>query len=206
MEKRRSIFVLAASSLAMLIPSPGRFVYGLILIVELNYLIFLGTLALSLANKLKLNQLKSTFVFTIILSATILFKQILIIIQPEAALTLGFIIYFIPLSLFVIGYLYSFEEEKTSFRMKFALSHSLTYSVFALLFFLVRDILGYGTITYFGNNMEIVEKLIFSADSTSITSALASIPGALILSSIIIATHTFLRNKFNILKTTEENK
>lgn len=206
MEKRRSIFVLAASSLAFLIPPPGRFIYGLVLVIELNLILLLGTLAYTISKKIKLESIKSPFIYFIVIATTILFRQILILIQPEIALTLGFVIYFIPISLFIIGYLFSNEDKASSSRIKFNFKHTITFSIFALLFFLVRDIFGYGTITFFGSDFSIVEKLIFSEDSISTFSVIASIPGALILTSIIIATHILLRNKINIIKVSEENK
>ena len=39
--KRRSFYVFLAASLAMLIPAPGRFVYGGFLILELNLLMLI---------------------------------------------------------------------------------------------------------------------------------------------------------------------
>ena len=37
--KRRSIFAFIALSLAMLIPAPGRFVYGVVLVLQMNLLV-----------------------------------------------------------------------------------------------------------------------------------------------------------------------
>lgn len=49
--KKRSIYVFLSTSLAMLIPAPGRFVYGFVLVLELLFLMLIGTLSVSFAKK-----------------------------------------------------------------------------------------------------------------------------------------------------------
>ena len=76
--------------------------------------------------------------------------------------------------------------------------HSLTYSVFALLYFLLRDLIGFGTFTFFGKNHQIFEKVIIDSDKLGVGSILASIPGSLILSAILLYVYIFVRNKIDI--------
>ena len=55
--KRRSVYLLIATILAILVPSPGRFVYGVTLVIELNLLMLIGTLSVSLIKKMKLEKI-----------------------------------------------------------------------------------------------------------------------------------------------------
>ena len=110
----------------------------------------------------------------------------------------GFIIFLIPVSLFMMGYIFSDSEKKLSERLRRNMIHSLTYSVFALLYFLLRDLIGFGTFTFFGKNHQIFEKVIIDSDKLGVGSILASIPGSLILSAILLYVYIFVRNKIDI--------
>lgn len=204
--KRRSVYVLIATILAILVPSPGRFVYGVTLVLELNFLMLAGTLAHSLIRKIKLEEMNTLIIMIVIISTAILFRQIMIMIQPEVMLTLGFLIYLMPVSVFLFGYLFSNNDHPLAVRLKLNMFHVLTYSVYAILFFLLRDIAGYGTFTFYGPNHQIFEKVIISPEKTGFFSIFASIPGALILSSILLFIHIFIRNRFDIVRKAEVNK
>lgn len=204
--KRRSVYVLIATILAILVPSPGRFVYGVTLVLELNFLMLAGTLAHSLIRKIKLEEMNTLIIMIVIISTAILFRQIMIMIQPEVMLTLGFLIYLMPVSVFLFGYLFSNNDQPLAVRLKLNMFHVLTYSVYAILFFLLRDIAGYGTFTFYGPNHQIFEKVIISPEKTGFFSIFASIPGALILSSILLFIHIFIRNRFDIVRKAEVNK
>ena len=204
--KRRSVYVLIATILAILVPSPGRFVYGVTLVLELNFLMLTGTLAHSLIRKIKLEEMNTLIIMIVIISTAILFRQIMIMIQPEVMLTLGFLIYLMPVSVFLFGYLFSNNDQPIAIRLKLNMFHVLTYSVYAILFFLLRDIAGYGTFTFYGPNHQIFEKVIISPEKTGFFSLFASLPGALILSSILLFIHIFIRNRFDIVRKAEVNK
>jgi len=203
--KRRSIYLLIATILAILVPSPGRFVYGVTLVLELNILMLIGTLTISLVKQLKLQELNSVIVLIIIISSTILFRQIMIMFQPEIMLTLGFIIYLMPVSFFILGYVFSNTESPLAERLKFNMLHIITFSVYALLFFLLRDLAGYGTFTFFGKNHQIYEKVLIPENKIGFFSVFASIPGAMILSSILLFIHIYVRNMIAIIKKAEVN-
>ncbi len=196
--KRRSIYVFLATTLAILVPSPGRFIYGIVLVLELNLLMLVGTASVSLIKKIKMEEMMTVCVIMFLLATTILFRQIFIIFQPEIILTLGFIIFLIPVSLFMMGYIFSDSEKKLPERLRRNMIHSLTYSVFALLYFLLRDLIGFGTFTFFGKNHQIFEKVIIDSDKLGVGSILASIPGSLILSAILLYVYIFVRNKIDI--------
>ena len=204
--KRRSVYVMIATILAILVPSPGRFVYGVTLALELNLLMLIGTLANSFVKKIKLDELNTVIILIFEISTAVLFRQIMILLQPEVMLTLGFLIYLMPVSVFLFGYLFSNKDEPLKARLKLNMFHVLTYSIYAMLFFLLRDIAGYGTITFFGKNHQIFEKVLISPEKTGFFAIFASIPGALILSSMLLFIHIYVRNKFAIVQKTEVNK
>ena len=201
--KRRSVYVLIATILGILIPSPGRFVYGVTLVIELISLMFIGTLATSLVKKLKLEELTTIIVLMIIIATTILFRQIMIMIQPEVMLTLGYIIFLMPVSVFMIGYVFINEEKTLKEKLRFNMIHILTFSLYALLFFLLRDIAGYGTFTFYGPNHQIYEKVLIVSDKIGVLSVFASLPGAFILSAVLLFIHLYVRNKFAIVRKAE---
>lgn len=204
--KKRSIYVLIATILTVLVPTPGRFVYGAALVIELNFIMLIGTLINSLVKKIKLEELNTLIILTTIISTTILYRQILILICPEVMLTLGFMIYLIPISVFSFGYLFSNQNEPLAARLKLNMIHILTFSVYVLLYFLLRDLAGYGTFTFFGKAHQIYEKVLISPDNLGFFSILASVPGALILSSILLFIHIFVRNRFEMMGKAEESK
>ena len=155
---------------------------------------------------MKLEEINSLIVLILIIGSTILYRQFMIIFQPEIMLTLGFIIYLMPVSFFVIGYVFSNNELPLKERIQVNMIHILTFSLYALIFFLLRDIFGYGTFTFFGKNHQIYEKVIISSQQLGFFSIFASIPGAMILSSILLFIHIYVRNKIAIIKRAEVKK
>lgn len=204
--RKRSIYVFVSTALAMLIPSPGRFVYGLVLVLELNFLMLFGLLANSLIKKMKLEEETSVILLATTIFSTIFFRQLLILINAELALTLGFNLFLLPCSFFFLGYLLHQTKDPLSQRISFTFSHILTFSVYALLYFLIRDILGYGTFTYLNTSFQIVEKVLFDENSVIVFSILASIPGSLLMSSIVLFVHITIRKNINIVRNVEACK
>lgn len=155
---------------------------------------------------MKLDQLKTIITLVSVVSASIFFRQLLILIQPEVVMVLGIVIYLVPISYFFIGYVFANQDQPLAARLKLNMIHMTTFAIYALAFFLVRDLVGYGTFTFFGSGMRIVEKVIIPADRIGIASFIASIPGATLLSAVILFSHIIVRNKYSIIKNTEETK
>lgn len=198
MKQKKSLMYIA-SFLALTIPSTGRFVYGITLVLELLLLETCGILLNSLVTKIKLGQIRTYFVTFFIIAITILYRQILVLTYTEIALTLGFLLYFPPVSVFLTHTLFTDFEEPLNIRLKNNILITLMFSLVILIFFLLRDIAGYGTFTFFGRNHRIYEKVIFPANQIGIFTFFASIPGALVLTSLCIYLFLFLRNKMRII-------
>ena len=159
-----------------------------------------------LIKKLKLQELNTLITLIVLISSTILYRQIMILICPEVMLALGFMIYLMPISVFSFGYIFSNLEQPLVQRLQQNMLHVLTFSVYALIFFLFRDIIGYGTFTFFGKAHQIYEKVIINPEHLGFFSILATIPGALIFSSVLLFIHILVRNQFDITSRTEEIK
>ena len=204
--KRNSIFLYAPIYLALIIPTPGRFVYGFTIFLEMVFLGIIGTLIASLINKLDFKKLETALILITIIAATILYRQILILICPVVALTLGFVLFLPPISLFIIGILFKNNEDPLKDRLVNNMSVIGLFSIFGLLFFLIRDILGYGTFTFIGRNHQIFEKVIIESDNLTAFSFIASIPGALILAGLLLFIAIIIRKKITIVKNAETVK
>lgn len=197
--KQKSIFTYLAAYLVLLIPTPGRFVYGMTLMLELVVLMFLGTLISIAIDKLKLKELKTVIILFSMLVIAVIYRQIFIMLQPEIVLTLGFTLYLVPISTFLISFLFkphNFENKEFIVKSTW---RSVKFALCGLIFFLIRDILGFGTFTFFGPKHQIFEKVLFNENSVGILSFLATIPGALLLSSLITYFHLTIKKKFTIL-------
>ena len=204
--KQKKSFMYIASFLMLTIPATGRFVYGLTLVIELFFLELLGILINSLVSKLKYNEIRTYFVMFFMIAITILYRQILVLTYTEIALTLGFVLYIPPVSVYLTHTLFTDNEEPLAVRLKANLLITVVFSLIILGFFLFRDVAGYGTFTFFGRNHRIFEKVLFNPDKIGIFTFFASIPGALILTSLIIYLIMFLRNKVRILTSRGEKK
>ncbi|SEP86587.1 hypothetical protein SAMN04487977_101652 [Treponema bryantii] len=204
--KQKKSFMYIASFLTLTIPTTGRFVYGFTLILELLLLEVLGILLNSLVSKLKLNEIRTFFVMFFMISITILFRQILVLTYTEIALTLGFLLYFPTVSVFLTHTIFTDFEEPLPVRLKKNLLSTLFFSVLIFVFFLFRDIAGYGTITFFGKNHQIYEKILLNPDKVGIFTFFASIPGALVLTGILIYFFLFIHNKMRIISSRGEKR
>lgn len=201
--KQKSLYIYIAAYLAILIPLPGRFIYGLILMIELMLLTNIGTLINSLVKKFKLTDIRSAIIMITLISFVILFRQILIIAYSEMALTLGFYIYLPAVSIFQIHFLFDDMDNSLKIRLQDNNKKTFVFSFSSLFFFLFRDIASYGTFTFFGKNHQMYEKVIFNPDKIGIFSFFATIPGALILAGLVLFVQIIFRNKFRIIKNSE---
>lgn len=188
-----------ASFLALTIPTPGRFVLGFTLVIELLILEVLGVLLNSLVSKLKLNEIRTYFVMFFMIAITLLYQQILVLTYTEVALNLGFLLYLPPVSVFLAHTLFTDFEDPLPVRLKSTMLSTLFFSAMILMFFLFRDIAGYGTFTFFGKNHRIFEKVLFNPEKIGIFTFFASISGALVLTGLTIYLALFIRNKTRII-------
>ena len=201
--KNKTYFVYIAAYVALLLPSPGRFIFGFILMAELFLLTLTGTLVNSLIRKLEMQEMHSIISVLFILTTTLVLRQVLVITYPETVLTLGYMLYLPAVSLFMIGYLYKDNGSSLKKRLEFNLRSVTFFTIAGLIYSLVRDILGFGTFTFFGAKHQLYQKVIISSDSAGVFSFLATLPGGFMLASICMFVTTYIADKFDKIKKAE---
>ncbi len=193
--KKNLYFVFIAASFALLIAAPGRLAYGLPLIVELNILMAATRAFYSFVKKFDMGGVTDILAVSFIVFLTASFKQLLILFSPVIALTLSFCIYIPALSVFLLASVFQAQGggEKIGFESTF------WFSVFALVFFLLRDILGYGTLSLPVPN-GIKESYLFNSYDTAFLSFFATIPGALLVLLLCMSFLLTVQLKMNTIE------
>lgn len=181
---RRSIAIHMSITCAACICCPGRFAVGLVLMVESLLLALFTSLFISLLDTLEVKPIKESCICLFIITFVILYKQILAIFAPLLALQLSFVLFLPAVSTFSTAFLIDDKSRTIFTRLLSVIPPHLVFGVYTILFCAVRDILGFGTITFltFSGFREIV---LFDS---AVLSFLATIPGALMLSALILAT------------------
>lgn len=192
-------YIFTAISFALLIAAPGRFAFGIIVCFELFFLLFVSFIFSFFTKKLHVEELNSIFTVIGLVFSTILYKQIIMWLFPLVALQMSFVFYLPAVSSYVIGIIYNNINQSTKVSFIENIKIVSTFTIFALIFYAIRDVFGYGTFTL-PTPSGLIENVFFETDSFSCATILASIPGALVLVSISILIFIFVQNKFKIIK------
>ena len=195
---KRIYFIFIAASFALLVSASGRLAYGLVLIVEMNLLVLASASFAAFVRRFEFGNLRKVVMLSFVIFATVFFRQILILFSPVIALTLGLVIFLPPVSVFLFGNVFA---ERTPYPSD-ALRQSLVFSAFALVFFFLRDLLGFGTISFPMPN-GLGEARFFDSRSTAFCSLFASVPGALLLVVLCMAALLTVQRKMNIIEKSE---
>ena len=196
--KKNVYFVFIAASFALLAAAPGRLAYGLPLIIELDILFFAAKAFYSFVKKIEMGSLAEILALAFIVFMTILFKQVLVLFSPVIALTLSFCLYIPALSVFLLASV--FQGQASADGASF--EPALLFSAFALLFFLLRDVLGYGTISLPVSN-GIKESYLFNSYDTAFLSFFATIPGSLLVLVLCMSFLLTAQIKMNAIEKAE---
>ncbi len=202
-EKKRNfnLYAIVAFSLAVLVPLPGRFAYGIIFFVAINFFMFAGTLFKKLISELDMEEMQPLALALILIACAVFIKELLKLYSPLIALTLGFSLYMTALSSFMIGSLYDKEKTVLANDLKINMKRSVLYSLLALSYFFVRDFFGYGTITLPSRSgFYYINVFPKQTEYFSVSSFFASIPGALLLTVLMISLFTFIDKKISATK------
>lgn len=200
---RNTIFMYIAVSLVMLVPVPGRLYYGVPVVIVLNLLMVLTTLFSKLMDHFKFFSLKPVCVLLVLVGLTIFSRQLLILYSPVTALTMGFICYMPTIAVLMLGRFFDNRGMHLKTALKGNMRESGLFSIYALVFFLLRDVVGYGTISF------PVPSGIFKFELPTIAyfspfTFWASIPGALVISGGLLAVLSFVRKYCGILDRSTE--
>ena len=134
-----------------------------------------------------------------IIAFGIFYKQLLAIICPIAALTLGFCVFLPTLASVIIEFFFLNYEHGLKEHLKKNMAKASFMTIFALVFFLIRDIFGYGTFTFPAWKHILVLHLPYNPQSASASVFLATIPGSLTLVAIILFAYIFISKKLQIV-------
>lgn len=186
--KQNTLSVYLMASLSMLVPFPGRFAYGIVLVIVMYASMIFMTLFQNLVYKISLESLLSVLTAVFLISESIFFKQILIMYSPVMALTVGFVIYIPAVASFFVMRLYRPNAPSITADLIQNIRYCGGFSLFALCISLFRDIFGYGTIS-FPSRTGLVQLVLFSSSSAekiSVGTFWASTPGAVLLCGLVL--------------------
>ncbi len=199
MKNSKLIYYFIASSLAILVPVPGRFAYGIIVLVLFNIQMLSISFVFHAVEHLKLQFLRNSIITFSLIAITVFYRQILIIYCPIAAFTLGFCIYLPALTSVVIEFFFTEYKKGIKKHSLLTMKKSLSISLFCMVYFLFRDILGFGTITLPAWKKIIVFHLPFNPETTDASIFLATIPGSLVLISVILCVYIIFDKKMQLV-------
>lgn len=170
-------------SLAMLVPSPARFACGIVLVIELNILVAAGTYLKPLKIWTLLSDYKTLLMLVALVTIVSIYSLLLGAWSPAIQMQLGFVLYLQAASSFIISTTFSEDEGKDIDKLG-NIKQSLVFSGVALITFILRDILGYGTITY--PTLSGVHELIILKSRVSAFTLLATIPGGMLCTAFTL--------------------
>lgn len=199
----KKFLIYIGTTLAIVLPFPGRIAYGIFALLHFNVSVVLLTLMFYAINLLNVKFLRLGICSLELVALTILYKQLLVIFCPVAALTIGFSFYLPAVSAVVITIFNLRIKNSIKESCLYKLKKSLSISAFCFIIFVLRDIFGFGTITLPNWQSLLVIKIpeIPFLAGNSFMSFFATIPGCMVLTVLIF----FAGLKLNVVFAGEKN-
>lgn len=196
---KKAVSLYMAITCATAIVVPGRFAIGIIFAFEYLFITFFGTLFRYLLDVLKVRQVGAVLMCVFTVSMTIIFKQLLILLMPQTAMQLSFVLYLPAISSFSTAFLFNEERFSLIDDIKSTIAPAVVFSIYMLITTFLRDILGYGTLT-FPAPRKMIEIMLFPENYTYAGSFVATIPGALVFSAVFLFLFLEVEHKLKFLK------
>ena len=185
--------------LSFIVPLPSRFAYTIIMLIAINFVMLTGTALKMFIEKLDLQNLEKVLMIIFMLSMTILFKQFVILFSPIIALTMGFAIYLAPVSSFLTGHILEPKENYTANLFAVNMRNSGILTGIAAIISIIREFLAYGSFSLpFRNEIHIYKYPFIKTNTLSFF--FSTIPGAFILTGLIVAVCVFINKKIEIVR------
>ena len=196
---RKAISIYMAATCAIVIVCPGRLVCGIVIALELCILMLFGLLFRTLLSKLRMENMMQSTMLVFVVFLTLLYKQILCLLMPELALQMSFIIFLPSISTFTTVFLLEEDVPSMSVIIKNDMVSAGLFACYVIVISLIRDVLGFGTLTlpYYGKQIELV---LFKSENISALTFLATIPGAIVLTALFLSGFIYVEKKFNIIR------
>lgn len=202
MMKKGNLLSYTIIFISLLLSLPARFAYGLMGI----FFLFLLTLCQSLLENIFYSKnmiaYLRPFSCIFIVFLTIILKGLLILFSPLLAFTMGFSMYLIAAALLLFSFIYSDEENPANGKKIFSkkMSVFLPFALLSLFYFLLRDIISFGTITLPSVKGLFVIELFKMKGFSFIGIFFSSIPGALILLALVVILISHVNKKLEIVR------
>ncbi len=147
MKNRNDYWIYILTNIVIFVPAPPYLGYGIILILGLNFIFTMCMLFSAYIKDLESQHRRPLLLINAGL-ATVIYQLIVAAISPIISLTLGFILYLIPLSVLTFGSLFNYESSTTSDFTINRIKTMFSISTLTLLFFFIREFFSFGTISY----------------------------------------------------------
>ena len=196
----KNFYFYTAAGLTLIVPVAGRFAFGFIMLILFNLQIITTVMFTHLIALLHLEDLKNVLVSIMLISVTIFFKQLVTLYCPIAALTLGFLMYLPALASVFIEFCYKHNNIPFKDDLLINLRRNGVFSVAAMIIYIVRDIIGYGTITFPAGHSINALYISFGTQETYVGAFIATIPGALVLTAFMLAFFFTAKGNFNMIQ------
>lgn len=190
---KKNMFIYIGACLSFFVPSPARFAYGIVLIVFANIVLMTVLAVKLLLQRLKLDLYKDFLCALAAVGMSVFVSEVLSLWSPVTVFTLGFTVYLIPLSAFIM---HTVPEKKQSSENTLigGLQDCTFLSATGLLFFAARELLAYGSLSF--PDFEGIHVFSLVPDFINFPIFLwASIPGALILLALFLMALAFVCRK-----------
>ncbi len=171
-------------TLVIFVPSPPYIGYGIVLLLAFN--IVFGV-SIIFSNYIRDFEKKHRMPLVLLCAGltTVLFHLVLSFFSPIIALTLGFILYHIPLSILAYDTLFKTKPTSNQENPRFTYKPLLPISMATLLFFIIREFFSFGTISYpTQSGIAFIQMPIQFFDDYAFV--WSSIPGALFLLALFM--------------------
>lgn len=182
--------------------SPGRFVVGILLSVE-EFLLIVGcTLFSKLLDTIKLDTssesgcVKESCMCIFIVFFVILFKCAISISMGVLAMQLSFVMFIPAVSTFTTAFLLDANNQEDQYKIT---KPHIVFCIYLIAFFFLRDVIGYGAITL-PSPSGVLEITLPQSEFTKMGTFFATIPGAMIVSAIILTLFCTIERRYFIHK------
>ena len=195
--KKNYFYVYMVAALSIILPLPPCFAYGILAIIQIFLLVIAGLFTKLLLERLDMKKQIPAIILFVLTIFTILYKQLLILYSPVMALTIGYSLYLICFSSYVLGNILDSVGFSPWMHFLKALGRISLFSAFTLVFFVVRDILAFGSISYPSKEGVKYIRLFKTGYDGHF---FVSIPGTLIMLGLIFALFAFVNRKIMIIQ------
>ena len=185
-KNKKKTFLYNFASIIVLIPCAGRISVALILYLGLFFISVFGTLLDFVFKKFASEYAKSIWQLVILVLLCAIYQQLVMLYSPLMEIYTGFSIYLMAFSAFILNSINSEKHENLGQSLKYNFVEVLNFCVFTIILFVIRDYIGYGTLTV-PFCASLIELKLPRPEMMSQSFFWGSIPFAIILLAVMLA-------------------